>query len=351
MSTELVSITGLGVISPWGIGTSEFASGLTERRSMLATGRPAPRGSEPSVPAAEVRDFEPANLLPKMKGLREFDRTSLLLAGAAALALGDDLSFCVGDDTGLAVGSTFGTISSIEEFDVQALVESPLYVSPTAFPNTVLNAPAGRVARLFGLRGVNATISTGETSGLDSLIYATEWLQAGRARGLLVGGAFGLSPMLRETFTQPLGEGAAAFVMRSDLGSGGRAYATVAGFETAFLAAPLDPLPLATGAIERCLASARICPADVDLLICCGRSPRGWPDLEREALERAFNGSPPAVWSFADLIGDCLDASSAFQVTAALLAIERGAGAVLVSALSRSGNSSFVALAAPGATS
>ena len=186
-----IGITACGVLSPWGAGLEPFAGGLADRTPTIR-GLQDPGGV--GGQRGGIVTTDPATLLPRTRGLREFDRTSLLLAAATALALGDaGEAVHRHDDVGLAVGTTFGTIGCIINFDTVALADGPLYTSPLAFPNTVLNAPAGRIASLFGVRGVNATISTGETSGLDALIYGTEWLAAGRAACLLVGSAFGLT--------------------------------------------------------------------------------------------------------------------------------------------------------------
>jgi 3-oxoacyl-[acyl-carrier-protein] synthase II len=278
--------------------------------------------------------------------LREFDRTSVLLAGASALALTDaGEGLRDRDDVGVVIGSTFGTISSIMHFDLDALREGPLYASPLAFPNTVLNAPAGRIAALFGFRGVNATISTGETSGVDAVIYATEWLRAGRASALLAGSAFGLSPSLARVFPTELGEGAAVFVLEPAT-SADRAYARVAGFGTAFLPRGRAAASLAAGALAEAIAQARVTPATIDAVVAGGHDPDHHPGLETEVLHAAFGGAPPSLRDFRDCIGDSLDASSGFAIAAALVALERGARSVLVAAFSRSGQSAFLVLTA-----
>src|SRR4030095_16240948 len=141
-------------------------------------------------------EFSPAPFI-GTKGVRHHDRTALLLACAAKLALEDagipGTEPRVRDDqSGIAVGSTYGSIGSIAAFDLEALREGPSYVNPMEFPNTVLNAPASRVSILLGVTGPNATISTGETSALEALGYATDFLRLGRAGAMLAGGAFGL---------------------------------------------------------------------------------------------------------------------------------------------------------------
>jgi 3-oxoacyl-[acyl-carrier-protein] synthase II len=339
-----VGLTACGVVSPFGVGTDAFAAGLRTGRSAL---RDVPALAS-SRPVGAVADFAAGALLPGSRGLREFDRTSLLLAGATALAL-DDAALAVSgrDDVGLAVGSTFGTISSIMQFDLEALRDGPTYVRPLAFPNTVLNAPAGRVAGLFGIRGVSATLSTGEASALDALAYAVLFLRAGRAACFLAGSSFGLSASLAEAFPAVLGEGAATFLVEplaAARARGTRPRARVAGLAGTFLPKRGDGVALATAALAEVLAEARSAPADVDLVVAGGRGPAHAPALEDEVLARVFEGTRAAVRSLTPSIGDCLDASAGLGTAAALAAIADGAQRVLVSAFSRSGHCAFLVL-------
>lgn len=333
-----IVITGSGVISPWGVGTEAFAKGLQEGRPALG---PVPGCS---TAAGGVADFDATALLGRRRGLRQLDRTSLLLAGAAQLALGGGHAHLTArEDCGVAIGSTFGTITSILEFDLSTLRDGPRYVSPLAFPNTVLNAPAARVAGLFGIRGANTTVSTGETSGVEAIIYALEWIRAGRARGVLAGSGFGLSPVLAEGFETPLGEGAALFVLEAPAPAAhAQTGVRVAGFGTAFLAEGCNCVSLGSAAAAEALGGAE--PSSVDCVVASGRGPMHFQDAESKILEHLFAGSLPRRLELTPWLGDCLDASGGFQIAAALLALEEGAQSVLVSAFSRFSGSAFLHL-------
>src|SRR4029079_1927880 len=90
---------------------------------------------------------------------------------------------------GVALGAMFCSVDTISEFDRRALEAGPRYASPMDFANTVINAAAGQTAIMHNLRGINSTISTGITSGLQAIAYATEVIRSGRARAILAGGA------------------------------------------------------------------------------------------------------------------------------------------------------------------
>src|SRR4029079_17462597 len=90
---------------------------------------------------------------------------------------------------GVALGAMFCSVDTISEFDRRALEAGPRYASPMDFSNTVINAAAGQTAILQNLRGINSTISTGISTGLQAIAYATEVSRSGRARAVLAGGA------------------------------------------------------------------------------------------------------------------------------------------------------------------
>src|SRR4029453_5426099 len=154
------------VISPLGAGREAFWRGLAIGASGLRPLSLFDPGTGRSRLAGEIAEFSPPPFI-GTKGIRHFDRTPLLLAGAAKLALEDagiksagGAASVRGDGIGIAVGSTYGSIGSIAAFDVEALREGPSYVNPMEFPNTVLNAPASRVSILLGVTAPNATTST-----------------------------------------------------------------------------------------------------------------------------------------------------------------------------------------------
>src|SRR5205085_7794233 len=124
--------------------------------------------------------------------LRPLDRTSRLVASAAQLALNDSgwsEALRNQHEVGLVLGTMFCSVRTISEFDRRAVEAGPAYASPLDFSNTVINAAAGQTAILHDLRGVNTTVSTGVTSGLQAIAYAADLIRGGRARALLAGGA------------------------------------------------------------------------------------------------------------------------------------------------------------------
>jgi 3-oxoacyl-[acyl-carrier-protein] synthase II len=355
MTAERIVVTGVGVISALGAGREAFwrslASGASGLRPLsLFAARTGGDGL-----AGEIAEFSPGPFI-GTKGIRHFDRTALLLACAAKLALEDagvrnDAAHPARDDRiGIAVGSTYGSIGSIAAFDTEALREGPSYVNPMEFPNTVLNAPASRVSILLGVTGPNATISTGEASGLDALGYAADFLRLRRADGMLAGGVFGLSedvyrgfagtgalsgsagadelcaPFDRRRNGIVLGEGSCLLFLEPLERAherGARILGEVTGYGNGFRPRGADPVAGGRRVIRAALGGTRPSPGDGWCVFGGANSTPAADRLEAQTLRAVFDGDAacPPVSAIKSMSGECLDASGAMQATAALLAL------------------------------
>ena len=190
MEKQRIVITGIGVVASNGIGKEEFWANCFAGVSGIKPITLFDVSKYRCRYAGEISHFQPEQYLGP-KGLRNLDRTTLLSLVAAKLAIEDaklDITDENRNDIGVVLGSTMGSVHSISEFDKEGLREGPRYVNPAHFPNTVINSPASQVAIRFGLRGLNATISTGFSASLDAVGYAMDMLRLGRAETLLVGG-------------------------------------------------------------------------------------------------------------------------------------------------------------------
>ena len=109
--------------------------------------------------AGEISDFDPKSILGP-KGLRNLDRTTLLVLCASRLALEDaKLPDPVPEEDtdyfGVSLGSTMGSVWAISEFDKVSLREGPRAVNPALFPNTVINSPASHISIKFNICPIN----------------------------------------------------------------------------------------------------------------------------------------------------------------------------------------------------
>ena len=354
--TNRIVITGVGIISPIGTGKEVFWKNLIEGISGLRPITLFDTSRYRTKLAGEITDFDPKKYLGS-KGLRYFDRVSLLITSAAKLAVDDGNLEGVyqPDDLGAVIGSTFGSINSISSFDLEALREGPNYVSPMDFPNTVLNAPAARVAIQFEMKGLNSTISNAETSSLDAVQYAADFLRLKRVKALLVGGAYALTPDTywgfyesaalsgsiegQEELCAPfdarhngivLGEGAGVMVLESENDArnrGTRILAQVSGYGNVFNTNPngdeSDWIDAGVRAINQALLEANLKPEDISLVLTGANSSPKTDRVQAIILKETLGSvaSSISINALKSQTGECLDASGSFQAVAAVMAI------------------------------
>jgi 3-oxoacyl-(acyl-carrier-protein) synthase len=194
-----IVITGIGVLSPIGIGKDAFCEALFQGKTGFKTISLFDTSSFNVHSAGEIRDFDPISFLGK-KGLRTLDRSTRLLSSAAKLAIEDAHLQITDENTnsiGVSIGTTFGSLHSISQFDREGLIEGPRFVNPSYFPNTVINSPASQVSIRFKIKGFNTTISTGFCASLDAVSYAADFIKLNRADVVLAGG---VEELCEETF-------------------------------------------------------------------------------------------------------------------------------------------------------
>ena len=352
-------VTGLGVIASCGIGKDNFWEAIFKGVSGIKPISLFDTSVFKVKTAGEAKDFDPAVFLGN-KGLRILDRSTKLVNSAVKLAL-DDAKFSLDENntysTGVVIGNTLGSIRSIGEFDREALVEGPQYVNPALFPNTVINSPASQVSIRFGIKGFNATISTGFCASLDALKYATDFLKLGRAKIVLAGAVEELCEQLFLGFYRTgflsglkegsleiscpfdkrrngavLGEGSAVFVLEeleSALNRGANIYAEISGFGSGFDSYRINKYcPAGDGlkkSMLRAIEDAGIAVSGIDYISAAANSTVDADKIESQAINEVFaaEGSRARVSSVKSMTGECFSASGALQLAAAVGAIHR----------------------------
>jgi len=384
-----LAITGLGVVSPIGIGRAAFLAALrdpeaAQRRAFAQPSSVLSGARFAGAQVAEVTDFDAAQFLGD-KGLRNFDRLTRMLIVVAKHALEDagvkrDGAFIgvAPERVGICTATAYGALDSITEINRVAELEHPRFLNPSRFPNTVINSAAGYASIWEGLEGPNVTIVDGNCGSADAVLTAETHLSADRADVLLVGGAEVLSEPLYLAFEKlgaldgrgseqagrsggaRLGEGAALCALEDAAAArrrGAHVHAELIGYGTAF-EAPAGEARLvhaAGRAVERALraalSDAALAPSEIDL-ICCAEGGVGRIDAaERAGLARVFGAEPLRVASKA-IWGETFGAACALSTAATLAwlagtpppgSAQRGAPAreirhVLITALGYYGN-------------
>ena len=358
-----LAITGLGVVSPLGIGHAGFAEALddvpaAQRRAFEHHPSVLDPAKVPRARAAEVRDFEATKYLGD-KGLRNFDRLTKMLIVAGKHALEDagvkkDGKFVAHrpDRVGICSSTAYGSLDAITELNLVAELEDPRYINPARFPNTVINAAAGYVSIWEDLRAPNVTVVDGNCGALDAVLTCDTHLAHGRGDVFLVGGGEVLSEPLYLAFRKlgivaegdevrgaHLGEGAAYLcVERLDDANarGATVRGLLAGYGTAF-EPPLSPAVLVhtsadsvRRAVAAALADAGLSREAVDV-VCCAASGIDVVDAEESAGLAAALGLDVAVVAPKFVYGETFGAGGALGMATALAWLEGTRPAPLIS--------------------
>lgn len=359
MDTRLV-ITGISILSPLGLNKDEFWNNLTNGVSGIKDITLFDVSRYKSKKAGEISDFDAKVFLGK-KGIRHIDRTSLLASSAAKLVM-DDAKIThetyTEEDLGIAIGSTYGSIDSISSFDLEALKEGPNFVNPMEFPNTVLNAPASRASIFCNATGLNSTISTGVNSGVDAVIYASDFLRLGRIKAVLAGGVHGLTPDIfwgaygsgilsgcRDNtieISAPfdkrrngliIGEAAALMAierLEDAQKRNARIYAEIKGYANTFNPKKIHHDSLDTEEGVRCISlamkDAELNIDDISYISACANSSVTGDKMEARVINDYFGSyaKQVPVSAIKSMTGECLDASGAMQCIASIMAINNG---------------------------
>jgi 3-oxoacyl-[acyl-carrier-protein] synthase II len=339
-----LSITGVGVVSPVGVGLTSLTQAL-ERGYEGYQGPVDETDKYPAVPAWAVSDGSLVEHLGR-KGLQGVDRMSRIALVACHLALqqAGGLSEEERTEVGVAMATAGGSMRSLSEVGIDTVVnEKPYMVNPRLFPNVVMNSCAGQLAIKNGLHGVNATLSAGQVSSLAAFRYARVALAGGRVTRILAGGVEELSPVgtwgwhLTGALTEgtPVGEGSAMFMLESPgaAGQAGRApLGEILGCEIGY-AGPddggrIDFERAALGlvaVIERALYRSGVSAADIDLVVPGCQGQTNTAEIEEEATDGVL-GRPVKRLDVVPVIGQCYSGSGALQTAALLGHFEGRAG-------------------------
>jgi len=343
-----IAVTGCGVVSPIGIGRQEFAQAFLKGESGL---RPVVGDYAPPLPcvlAGQVVDFDVTRWLGK-KGTRFLDRSTMLAIAAAGLAL-EDGGLCVDEANagriGVVLGTAMGSLKSISDFGRETLLyDRPFLVNPMLFPNTVLNSAAGQVAIWLKLRGINATVSSGQLSGLMAVSYAGRAIGLEYADAILAGGVEELSEQLvwgahhggnreflesaREEDVYP-GEGASILLVEELQAAQDRGHPVIAellGCESGFCGRTCGDGVVAqarglAACLDRLVRACEVALEEVGTLS-AGSPPEVVDSVESLAMDMAFGDRRPTRLDVKSLIGECYSAAGAFQCAALLAYLGR----------------------------
>ena len=189
MSNRVV-ITGLGAVTPIGIGKDEFWKGLLEGQSGIDTITRFDPAEYSAKIAGEVKDFDPSLYMDKKESKR-MDLYAQFAVAAAKLAFEDSGMDLSKEDTsriGTYIGTGIGGIESIHGQYEKLFSKGPSRISPFFVPLIISNMAAGHVAIAFKLHGPSSCMVTACASGTNCIGDAFRVIQRGDADVMVAGG-------------------------------------------------------------------------------------------------------------------------------------------------------------------
>ncbi|GAA2888357.1 3-oxoacyl-[acyl-carrier-protein] synthase 2 [Actinoplanes cyaneus] len=354
---DAVAVTGIGLVTPAGVGAPATWAGLIEGRSVAA---PDPElAGLPVAFSCRVGDFDGVALLGHRLN-RRLDPFSRFAVAAAREAVADATlgpgrwaAERVAVVLGVGASSMSGTEAAVE----MVLGDRPDRVSPFALPRTLPNMAAAEAALDLGAQGPCFTVSSACASGAHALGVARDMLLSGACDVVVAGGAesgrsrtsaasFARIGALSTRGDEPhlasrpfdldrdgfvLGEGAGVLVLERVADArarGARVRAYLAGYgasaDAHHITAPHPEGRGAVRAIRAALADAGLAPADIGHVNAHATSTPMNDVVEAAALGEVFGALAPPVTAFKGVIGHAMGAAGAIEAAGVVMSLERG---------------------------
>jgi 3-oxoacyl-[acyl-carrier-protein] synthase II len=191
MTKRRVVVTGLGLVTPVGIGVKESWKNIISGVSGISTITKFDPTNFPSKIAGEVKNFDPLLYL-NPKDARRMD-TFIQFGLVAGIEAFQDSGIVVTDENedriGVSIGSGIGGINLIESTSDLFDNGGPRKVSPFFIPGTIINMISGNLSIMYGLKGPNVAIVTACTTGTHSIGDAARMIEYGDADAMVAGGS------------------------------------------------------------------------------------------------------------------------------------------------------------------
>ena len=358
MKENTLVITGMGAVTPVGIGVDEYWRALIEGRCGVG---PITRFDASALPvqiAAELKDFEPTDFMPKSLA-RTMDPFMQFAFAAAEQALADsDLAIeSESDRVGIVMGTAMDGVTTVAQ--TQAAFDEGHRVGPRFVPMTIGNIAAAQIAIAHGIHGPSLTLNTACSAGGDAIMTAAMLLLSGEADAVLAaGGESILCPIVVSGLSQAkalsrrnddpehacrpfdldrdgfvIGEGGGALVIETEahaLARGAKIHAVLAGWantsDAHHVTAPCPDGAGAAACMQRALRRAGMQPSDIGYINAHGTSTPLGDKAETMAVKAVFGGreSAPPVSSTKSATGHLMGAGGLTEAIACIKAIQDG---------------------------
>ena len=360
MARRRVVVTGLGIISPVGIGIAAAWSNIVAGRSGISRITRFDTSTFPSQIAGEVKDFDVAKWL-SPKEARRFDAFIHFGLAAAIDALKDsgiDLDREQREQVGVCIGSGIGGLPLIEDTHDAMLAGGMRKISPFFVPGTIINMISGQLSIMYGLKGPNLAVVTACTTANHCIGEAGRLIEYGDADVMIAGGAEACVSRLGvggfcaaralstrnaapEQASRPwdrdrdgfvLGEGAGVLVLEEYERAkqrGARIYCELAGFgmsaDAHHITAPCEDGEGAARCMVNAMRNGGVNPDEVDYINAHGTSTPLGDIAETIAVKRSFgeHAGKLAVSSTKSMTGHLLGAAGGIEAVFSALALQQ----------------------------
>ena len=358
MKEKTLVITGMGAVTPVGIGVDAYWCALIDGKCGVG---PITRFDASGLPvqiAAELKGFDPADYMPKQLA-RTMDPFMQFAFAAAEEALADS-ALPVGaepDRIGIVMGTAMDGVTTVAQ--TQAAFDAGHRVGPRFVPMTIGNIAAAQIAIAHGIHGPSLTLNTACSAGGDAMMTAAMLLKTGEAEAVLaVGGESILCPIVVSGLSQAkalsrrnddpehacrpfdldrdgfvIGEGGGALVIETEehaLARGAKIHAVLAGYantsDAHHVTAPCPDGAGAAACMQRALARAGMQPSDIGYINAHGTSTTLGDKAETLAIKAVFGGreSAPPVSATKSATGHLMGAGGLTEAIACIKAIQDG---------------------------
>jgi len=360
-SDRRVVVSGIGLVTPYGMGKDLFWNGAIAGRSVIDRITLFDPAEMPSQIAGEIRNFDPLMFM-DAKAAKRSGRSSQLAVAATDLAIRDSclsLELEDKDRIGVVIGSAVGGLEFGEDQVATYMKNGPKKVSPFLSIVVFAGAVSSEVSLHFGVKGPTITVSTGCAAGSDAIGYAFRSIKEGKSDVVIAGGSDApLRPVIFASFcsinalstrnndpqkaSRPfdlkrdgfvMSEGAGILILEDlqhALRRGANIYGEIVGYaatgDAFHMTRPAPNGEEAARAMQLALQDAQLRPDEVEYINAHGSSTPLNDKTETMAIKSVFGDHAYrlAVNSTKSLIGHPIGASGAIELAACFLSIQRG---------------------------
>ena len=361
MDKRRVVVTGLGMISPLGIGNEPTWQGLVEGRSGIGPITKFDASEYACRIAGEVRGFDPQNWIEK-KEVKKSDTFIHYAIVAAQMAVDDahlDMTAEDPDRVGVIIGSGIGGLPLIEEMHRKLLERGPSRISPFFIPGLIVNLASGQISIRFNARGPSSAPATACATGAHAIGDAFKIIQREDADVMFAGGseavitplAVGGFAAMRAMSTRnddPLhasrpwdrdrdgfviGEGSGVLILEERehaLARGATIYCEITGYgmtsDAYHITSPSEDGDGMARVMTRALKDAKLTPKDIDYINAHGTSTPVGDKVETRAIKTIFgeDAYKVAISSTKSMTGHLLGAAGGLESAIASMVVKTG---------------------------